>query len=87
MARANAALDGASSDRVRLGQSAIDGERRRFSVDLSDVEDQRPAVRATVEQIAAAPESQRRAELACTGYLAPTGRRRTDWVPVPRCSC
>ena len=68
---ARAALDGASSDRVRLGQSAIDGERRRFSVDLSDVEDQRPAVRATVEQIAAAPESQRRAELARTGYLAP----------------
>ncbi|GED96799.1 acyl-CoA dehydrogenase [Gordonia crocea] len=68
---ARAALDDGRSDRVQLGQSAIDGQRRRFSVDLSDVEDQRTAVRATVEQIAAAPEEKRRGELARTGYLAP----------------
>ncbi|NNG97689.1 acyl-CoA dehydrogenase [Gordonia araii NBRC 100433] len=68
---ARSALANGASDRTQLGQSAIDGQRRRFSVDLSDVEDQRAGVRATVEQIAAAPEEQRRAELARTGYLAP----------------
>jgi len=68
---ARSALAGGHSDRVQLGQSAIDGQRRRFSIDLSEVEDQRAGVRATVEQIAAAADDQRRAELVQTGYLAP----------------
>ncbi|MFT3899043.1 MAG: acyl-CoA dehydrogenase [Gordonia sp. (in: high G+C Gram-positive bacteria)] len=66
-----AALGDAAADRAALGQTAINGERRRFSIDLSEVEDQRAGVRATVEQIAAAPEADRRGELVRTGYLMP----------------
>ncbi len=66
-----AALNGAAAQRVGLGRAAVAGERRRFSVDLSEVEDQRAGVRATAEQIAAASAEHQRAELARTGYLAP----------------
>ncbi|QKT06247.1 acyl-CoA dehydrogenase [Gordonia sp. X0973] len=66
-----AALADSSAQRVQLGRAAVAGERRRFSVDLTAVEEQRAGVRATVEQIAATPVDERRGELARTGYLAP----------------
>ncbi|MFT4200930.1 acyl-CoA dehydrogenase family protein [Gordonia sp. (in: high G+C Gram-positive bacteria)] len=66
-----AALGDGAADRAELGQTAINGERRRFSIDLSEVEDRRADVRETVRKIAAVPEAERRGELVRTGYLAP----------------
>ncbi|GAC70530.1 acyl-CoA dehydrogenase [Gordonia soli] len=54
-----------------LGRLGLAGARRRFEVDLSEVEDRRAEVRATAESIAATAESDRRAALADTGYLTP----------------
>lgn len=69
---ARALLAGAQGERVRLGRSAMAGQRRRFEVDLSSVEGRRDDVRAVAAGIAtiADPAAARR-ELAASGFLAP----------------
>lgn len=57
--------------RAALAELGRAGGRREFSLDLADAEARRPAIAATAEAIAAVPESERRAELARTGFLAP----------------
>jgi alkylation response protein AidB-like acyl-CoA dehydrogenase len=57
---------------VRLAARAVQGVRRRAEVDLEGRDEAvRAGVRATVEQIAARTEGERRAALAETGYLTP----------------
>jgi len=47
------------------------GVRRRLGIDISDVEELRPEIAATVAQIAALPEAERQAALAEAGLQAP----------------
>jgi alkylation response protein AidB-like acyl-CoA dehydrogenase len=47
------------------------GVRRQLSIDLGDVADLRPAIAATVAEIAALPEEKRQVALAESGLLAP----------------
>ncbi|GAB18560.1 putative acyl-CoA dehydrogenase [Gordonia effusa NBRC 100432] len=69
---ARSILDDAGDERIALGRTACDGERRRFQIDLSAVEARRGQVRATVADIAGVddPGAQRKA-LATSGYLTP----------------
>lgn len=59
------------SARAELAQLGRSGVRREFSVDLDSVLDRRPEIAAAADDVAAAPESERRAALARTGLLAP----------------
>jgi len=57
---------------VRLTDRAVAGLRRQVEVDLEGRDEGvRPGVRATAEDIAARPETARRAALVETGYLTP----------------
>ncbi|WP_353109932.1 acyl-CoA dehydrogenase [Gordonia sp. (in: high G+C Gram-positive bacteria)] len=60
-----------SAARAELGRLGREGSRREFSLDLESVQDRRPAIAAAADEVAAAPESERRAALARTGLLAP----------------
>lgn len=60
-----------SAARAELAQLGRKGVRREFSLDLDSVQDRRPEIAAAAEEVAAAPESERRAALARTGLLAP----------------
>ncbi|MCF8568983.1 acyl-CoA dehydrogenase [Gordonia sp. HY002] len=60
-----------SGARAELAQLGRKGMRREFSLDLDSVQDRRPEIAAAAEEVAAAPESERRAALARTGLLAP----------------
>jgi 3-oxochol-4-en-24-oyl-CoA dehydrogenase len=63
-------VDGSDRWRYRVLELTAAGTRRVLHLDL-DVEDQRAAVRAQAESIAAVPSEQRRRALADSGYLAP----------------
>ncbi|NIH88112.1 acyl-CoA dehydrogenase [Amycolatopsis granulosa] len=62
-------LGGSAAWRRAAASLALRGVRRELGVDLSEHFD--PRVRATVEEIAALPEGDRRERLAATGYLMP----------------
>ncbi|ANY22141.1 acyl-CoA dehydrogenase [Gordonia terrae] len=68
---AQATLANASSHAAALAGLGLSGTRRRFRLDLSQVEDRREEVRATVAAIADAAPDERRRLLAETGYLTP----------------
>lgn len=68
---AQAALANASSHAAALARLGLAGARRRFRLDLSQVEDRRDEVRTTVARIADAEPDDRRRLLAETGYLTP----------------
>ncbi|WP_055476860.1 acyl-CoA dehydrogenase [Gordonia sp. HS-NH1] len=68
---AQAALANASAHAAALAGLGLAGTRRRFRLDLSQVEDRRDEVRATVAAIADADPGDRRRLLAETGYLTP----------------
>ncbi len=63
-------LGGTDPWRQRVTALTVDGARRVLHVEL-DAEDQRPAVRARAEAIAATPGADRRRALAESGYLVP----------------
>ena len=63
-------LGGSDRWRQRVLELTAGGARRVLHVEL-DVEDQRAAVRAQAEAIAAVPAEQRRRSLADSGYLTP----------------
>ncbi|MGO3326732.1 acyl-CoA dehydrogenase family protein [Gordonia sp. (in: high G+C Gram-positive bacteria)] len=58
----------ARAELARLGRA---GARREFSLDLDSVQARRPEIAVAAEEVAATPESERRAALARTGLLAP----------------
>ncbi|GEE01228.1 putative acyl-CoA dehydrogenase FadE [Gordonia spumicola] len=60
-----------STARVELAGLGRGGSRREFTLDLESVQDRRPAIAAAADEVAAAPESERRAALARTKLLAP----------------
>ncbi|QRY62933.1 acyl-CoA dehydrogenase [Gordonia sp. PDNC005] len=60
-----------SAARAELARLGREGSRREFSLDLESVQDRRPSIAAAADEVAAAPESERRAALARTGLLAP----------------
>ncbi|AIJ24947.1 acyl-CoA dehydrogenase family protein [Amycolatopsis methanolica] len=62
-------LGGSAAWRRSAASLALAGVRRELGVDLSEHFD--PAVRATVAEIAALPEGERRERLATSGYLMP----------------
>ncbi|TWH09724.1 alkylation response protein AidB-like acyl-CoA dehydrogenase [Rhodococcus rhodochrous J45] len=64
-------LGGSTAWRSRLTTLVRDGARRHLGIDLSDHEEERARIRAEVEKITAAPESERRVALAESGLLAP----------------
>lgn len=64
-------LGGSTAWRSRLTTLVRDGARRHLGIDLSDREEERARIRAEVEKITAAPESERRVALAESGLLAP----------------
>ncbi|WP_439031626.1 acyl-CoA dehydrogenase family protein [Gordonia terrae] len=64
-------LQNARSHAVELAQLGVAGMRRRFRLDLSQVEDRRDEVQTTVARIAEADAGDRRRLLAETGYLTP----------------
>ncbi|MGU3585291.1 acyl-CoA dehydrogenase [Rhodococcus sp. C26F] len=64
-------LGGSTAWRSRLTTLVRDGVRRHLGIDLSDHEEERARIRAEVEKITAAPESERRVVLAESGLLAP----------------
>ncbi|WP_326601246.1 acyl-CoA dehydrogenase [Rhodococcus sp. PD04] len=64
-------LGGSTVWRSRLTTLVRAGARRHLGIDLSDHEEERARIRAEVEKIAAAPESERRVALAESGLLAP----------------
>ncbi|OUC80578.1 acyl-CoA dehydrogenase [Gordonia lacunae] len=68
---AQAALANASAHAAALAGLGLSGARRRFRLDLSQVEDRREEVRTTVATIADAAPDDRRRLLAETGYLTP----------------
>ncbi|MDT0222336.1 MULTISPECIES: acyl-CoA dehydrogenase [unclassified Gordonia (in: high G+C Gram-positive bacteria)] len=68
---AQASLANASSHAATLARRGLAGARRRFRLDLSQVEDRRDEVRTTVARIADAEPDDRRRLLAETGYLTP----------------
>ncbi|HET9610703.1 MAG TPA: acyl-CoA dehydrogenase [Acidimicrobiales bacterium] len=69
-------LGGASPWRRRTATAALGGARRRLTLTLPpEAETARAEVRATVEEIAARPEQQRRPALADAGLLVP------HWAP------
>ncbi|WP_338856788.1 acyl-CoA dehydrogenase [Gordonia hongkongensis] len=68
---AQASLANASSHAATLARLGLEGARRRFRLDLSQVEDRRDEVRTTVARIADAAPDDRRRLLAETGYLTP----------------
>ncbi|KAF0970941.1 MULTISPECIES: acyl-CoA dehydrogenase [Gordonia] len=68
---AQAALDSAHHAATTLADRGLAGARRRFALDLSQVEDQRDEVRATVARIAEVDADDQRRVLAETGYLTP----------------
>ncbi|WJG14161.1 MULTISPECIES: acyl-CoA dehydrogenase [Gordonia] len=68
---AQAALDHAHDAATALADRGLAGARRRFALDLSQVEDKRNEVRETVARIAAADADDQRRVLAETGYLTP----------------
>ncbi|MBD0861721.1 acyl-CoA dehydrogenase [Gordonia sp. zg691] len=68
---AQAGLENARTHAAALAGLGLDGARRRFRLDLSQVEDRREEVRATVAEIAAADPADRRRLLAESGYLTP----------------
>ncbi|MDS1116694.1 acyl-CoA dehydrogenase [Gordonia westfalica] len=68
---AQAALDHAHTAATTLADRGLAGTRRRFALDLSEVEDRRDEVRATVARIADADPDDQRGVLAETGYLTP----------------
>ncbi|MFE0747619.1 acyl-CoA dehydrogenase family protein [Gordonia sp. NPDC058843] len=68
---AAATLANASEHAAALAGLGLAGARRRFGLDLSQVEDRRDEVRATVARIADADPDDRRRLLAETGYLTP----------------
>ena len=68
---AKIALGQGYSQSVALGATGLDGLRRQFEIDLSEVEDQRAQIRADVAEIGALPADDRRRRLAESGYLTP----------------
>ncbi|MGW6036543.1 acyl-CoA dehydrogenase family protein [Gordonia terrae] len=68
---AQATLANASAHAAALAGLGLSGTRRRFRLDLSQVEDRREEVRATVAAIVDAAPDERRRLLAETGYLTP----------------
>ncbi|EME23976.1 acyl-CoA dehydrogenase [Rhodococcus triatomae] len=64
-------LGGGAAWRARVADLTRGGARRHLTVDLGDLESQRPSVRADIEAIAALPEAERRVAFAESGYLAP----------------
>ncbi|OCB19923.1 acyl-CoA dehydrogenase [Mycobacterium malmoense] len=64
-------LGGAERWLRRITELTQSGVRRRLGIDLTDVEDQRADLAATVAEIAALPEGKRQAALAEAGLQAP----------------
>lgn len=55
----------------RVTELTQDGVRRRLSIDLSEVEAQRPEIAAAVAEVAALPQEKQQVALADAGLLAP----------------
>ncbi|MEO9326695.1 acyl-CoA dehydrogenase [Gordonia aurantiaca] len=68
---AQAVLENGTAAATALADLGCSGARRRFALDLSQVEDRRDEVRATVARIAETDPADRRRVLAETGYLTP----------------
>lgn len=66
-----AATAAASTQRAQLGRLGILGRRRHFELDLSAVEHRRDAIRADIDNIAAAAPAAKRAMMVESGYLTP----------------
>lgn len=64
-------LGGAETWLRRITALTQEGVRRRLGIDLTEVEDQRQEIAATVAQIAGLPEEKRQAALAEAGLQAP----------------
>ncbi|MFD4368935.1 acyl-CoA dehydrogenase [Rhodococcus sp. NPDC058521] len=64
-------LGGSPRWRARVAELTRAGVRRHLSIDLSDLDSERADIRAEIAELVARPESERRAALADTGYLAP----------------
>ncbi|AOW95064.1 acyl-CoA dehydrogenase [Rhodococcus sp. WMMA185] len=64
-------LGGSSRWRARVAELTRGGARRHLSIDLGALDDERERIRADVAELMARPESERRAALADSGYLAP----------------
>ncbi|GAC47999.1 acyl-CoA dehydrogenase [Gordonia aichiensis] len=66
-----AATAATSTQRAQLGRLGILGRRRHFELDLSAVEHRRDAIRADIDDIAAAAPAAKRAMMVESGYLTP----------------
>ncbi|WP_213574277.1 acyl-CoA dehydrogenase [Rhodococcus sp. USK13] len=64
-------LGGSTRWRARVAELTRGGARRHLSLDLSELADERARIRAEVKELVALPDSERRAALAESGYLAP----------------
>jgi hypothetical protein len=64
-------LGGAEHWLRRITALTQDGVRRRLGIDLSEVQELRPAIAAAVAEVAAVPEEKRQAALAEAGLQAP----------------
>ncbi|AWK70839.1 acyl-CoA dehydrogenase [Rhodococcus oxybenzonivorans] len=64
-------LGGSTRWRARVAELTRGGARRHLSLDLSELADERARIRAEVTELVALPDSERRAALAESGYLAP----------------
>ncbi|NLE78701.1 MAG: acyl-CoA dehydrogenase [Rhodococcus sp.] len=64
-------LGGSSWWRARVAELTRNGQRRHLSIDLSEHDAERADIRAEIADLVARPESEQRAALAESGYLAP----------------
>ena len=64
-------LGGSARWRARVTELTRAGARRHLSIDLSGLDDERAQIRDEIAELVARPESERRAALAESGYLAP----------------
>ncbi|RVW00594.1 acyl-CoA dehydrogenase [Rhodococcus xishaensis] len=64
-------LGGSNRWRARVTELTRAGARRHLTIDLSELESERAAIRADVAALADVPDSERRVALAESGYAAP----------------
>ncbi|MEN0134879.1 MAG: acyl-CoA dehydrogenase [Rhodococcus sp. (in: high G+C Gram-positive bacteria)] len=64
-------LGGSTRWRTRVTELTRAGARRHLTIDLSGLDDERARIHAEIAELVARPESERRAALAESGYLAP----------------
>ncbi|QCQ93599.1 acyl-CoA dehydrogenase [Rhodococcus sp. SGAir0479] len=64
-------LGGSNRWRARVTELTRSGARRHLTIDLSELESERSAIRDEVAALAAVPQAERRVALAESGYAAP----------------